>query len=225
MRVLLPPSGLLTFPRWGKAGMGAGHAPEYEQVQQQMPGWPPPSPSGGGISCSLSRLRERVRVRVLLPPAHLCSAPSGLLSFPLWGEAGMGAGHDPEYEQVKQQMPGWPPPSPSPSGGGISCSLSRLRERVRVRVLLPPAHLCSAPSGLLSFPLWGKAGMGAGHDPEYEQVKQQISGWPPPSPSPCPLPQVGEGVHAPKKKYPLPFTGEGQGEGKSLAQWLRIMVP
>ena len=95
----------------------------------------------------------------------------------------MGAGHGPEYEQVKQQMSGWPPPSPSPSGGGISCSLSRLRERVRVRVLLPPAHLCSVPSGLLSFPRWGKAGMGAGHGPEYEQVKQQMPGWPPPSPS------------------------------------------
>ena len=62
-------------------------------------------------------------------------------------------------------------PTPSPSGGGNAFSLSRLRERVRVRVLLPPAHLCSVPSGLYSFPLWGKAGMGAGHGPEYEQVK------------------------------------------------------
>ena len=30
----------------------------------------------------------------------------------------MGAGYGPEYEQVKQQISGWPPPSPSPSGGG-----------------------------------------------------------------------------------------------------------
>ncbi len=251
VRVLLPPahlcsvpSGLLSFPRWGKAGMGAGHGPEYEQVKQQMPGWPPPSPSpsGGGISCSLSRLRERVRVRVLLPP-------SGLLSFPLWGKAGMGAGHGPEYEQVKQQMPGWPPPSPpqrgegknhphpcplpqvgegvhtgdgqagsrdalgcpspSPNGGGISCSLSRLRERVRVRVLLPPAHLCSVPSGLLSFPRWGKAGMGAGHDPEYEQVQQQMPGWPPPSPLPSPT--SGRGSACTKEKIPSPVYGRGSG--------------
>ena len=73
-------------------------------------GCPTPSPSGGGNAFSLSRLRERVRVRVLLPPAHLCSVPSGLLSFPLWGKAGMGAGHGLKHGQVVWVTPGWPPP-------------------------------------------------------------------------------------------------------------------
>ena len=118
--------------------------------------------------------------------------------------------HTGDGQAGSRDASGCPPTFPYPSGGGISCSLSRLRERVRVRVLLPPAHLCSVPSGLLSVPRWGKAGMGAGHGPEYEQVKQQMPGWPPPSPPqrgegknhphPCPLPQVGEGVH----------TGDGQ---------------
>ena len=138
--------------------MRAWHCLKYRQAARHAPGWPPPSPSpsGGGISCSLSRLRERVRVRVLLTPAHLCSVPSGLLSFPLWGKVGMGAGHGLKHQQVVWDASGWPPPSPSPSGGGKKSPsplpsptsgrgskghpLSRLRERVRVRggVLLPP---------------------------------------------------------------------------------------
>ena len=140
-----------------------------------------------------------------LPPRAFTPSPSGIHPFPLWGKAGMGAG----YGKWCGLRLAAPPPTPSPSGGGNAFSLSRLRERVRVRVLLPPAHLCSVPSGLLSFPLWGKVGMGAVHGPEYEQVKQQISGWPPPSPSP-----KGGG-----KESPSPLPSPTSGRGSTHRRW------
>ena len=49
---------------------------------------------------------------------------------------------------------GGPHPHPPPAGEGIEAG-----------------EVNPFPSGFLPFPLWGKAGMGAGYGPEYEQVK------------------------------------------------------
>ena len=173
----------LLRPPWGKAGMGAEHCPEYEQVKQQSQVGPHPHPPPAGEGKN---------------HPHPCPLP----------QVGEGV-HTGDGQAGSGDALGCPPTFPYPSGGGNAFSLSRLRERVRVRVLLPPAHLCSVPSGLLTFPLWGKAGMGAGHGPEYEQVKQQISGWPPPSPSP-----KGGG-----KESPSPLPSPTSGRGSTHRRW------
>ena len=71
-----------------------------------------------------------------------------------------------EYTQAMvRQVVGmhWVVPHPHPAGEGIETG-----------------EMNPFPSGFLSFPLWGKAGMGAVHDLKHGQVVWATPGWPPP---------------------------------------------
>ena len=112
------PSGFLSFPLWGKAGMGAGHDLKHGRVVWATPGWLAPTLA----------LPQRGRERITLTPA---------LSHK-WER---------EYTQAMvRQVVGmhWVAPHPPPVGEGIEAG-----------------EVNPSPSGFLSFPLWGKAGMGA----------------------------------------------------------------
>ena len=87
-----------TLPRWGRAGVGAGHAGDDAAVDQMAQPPSPPSPSGG---------------RGEQPKLH-----PGTLPLPGGGE-GWGEGGEPSHGTVADQAPRpSPPPSPARGRGG-----------------------------------------------------------------------------------------------------------
>ena len=87
-----------TLPRWGRAGVGAGHAGDDAAVDQMAQPPSPPSPSGG---------------RGEQPKLH-----PGTLPLPGGGE-GWGEGGEPSHGTLADQAPRpSPPPSPARGRGG-----------------------------------------------------------------------------------------------------------
>jgi len=146
--------------------------------------WPPPhpSPSGGGSFMGLWLNRAEPYRDQGQHGSASTSRAVPMISVPCWGKAGMGArGADVGPPCLFSRR--WPPPQPSPSGGGGFMGLWLNRAEPYRDQGQHGSASTSRAVPMISFPRWGKAGMGArgaGVGPPCLFSRR----WPPPQPSP-----------------------------------------